>query len=534
MFQDLRLSTKIASGFAVVLLAVAAVGLAGYVGLSDVRTSVTDLTAVHIPLSATVAEIDVKATEQELAATQYVVHRETQYKKAFADLAGEIDAQFDKATAIVKSDPELVQEGWLKPIEAMAAQHDVFVKAGQNLVTVVDSGADASAVAAAADEMARQSAALMKDIDGFVAQNEAETADITKGADAATGLAYRLILIIGLSALVGGALLALVITRSITRPLQRISEGLGIGGQQVEAAAGQVSQASQSLAAGASQQAAAIEETSSSLEEMASMTRQNADNAGQADSLMKETNQVMAQASASMDRLTQAMEETAKASEETQKIVKTIDEIAFQTNLLALNAAVEAARAGEAGAGFAVVADEVRNLALRAATAAKNTAGLIDGTVRRIGDGVALVSTTSQAFSEVAGNSRKVGDLVAEIAAASREQSQGIEQVNKAVVEMDKVVQTNAASAEESASASEELNAQCATTYRSVRELNRLIDGGHGAADSAGALKRPAPSAHKGPSTKRPGRRPKAVPATPNPAVRPRAAIGHGKDFTDF
>ena len=137
------------------------------------------------------------------------------------------------------------------------------------------------------------------------------------------------------------------------------------------------------------------------------MTKQNADNAGQANSLMSGTKQVVATANESMGRLTESMGEITRASEETSKIIKTIDEIAFQTNLLALNAAVEAARAGEAGAGFAVVADEVRNLAMRAADAAKNTANLIEGTVKKVKDGSDLVSQTNEAFQQVAGSSAK-------------------------------------------------------------------------------------------------------------------------------
>ena len=194
-----------------------------------------------------------------------------------------------------------------------------------------------------------------------------------------------------------------------------------------------------------------------------------------------------------MEDLIKAMDETSKASEETQKIVKTIDEIAFQTNLLALNAAVEAARAGEAGAGFAVVSEEVRNLAIRAAEAAKNTAMLIESTVSRVQHGSGLVKKTGEALLQVSGTTSRVDGLLAEIAAASNEQAQGIDQVNKAVAEMDGIVQRNASQAEESASASVELSTQAEETRQYVGELVVLVNGGNhdSGASSSGVRQTP-------------------------------------------
>ena len=292
-------------------------------------------------------------------------------------------------------------------------------------------------------------------------------------------IARVLYIIIGVAALItaGGLFLAFIMARSISKSINNAIVGLSEGAEQVASASSQVSSASQTLAEGASEQAAGIEETSSSIEEMSSMTRQNADNANQANVLMSETTKVVDEANRSMVELTESMKEISQASEETAKIIKTIDEIAFQTNLLALNAAVEAARAGEAGAGFAVVADEVRNLAMRAADAARNTANLIEGTVKKIKNGSDTVARMNEAFAKVAMGAKKVGELVGEIAAASQEQAQGIEQINKAVSEMDKVVQKNAASAEESASASEEMNAQAETMKGYVGELMALVGG---------------------------------------------------------
>ncbi len=272
--------------------------------------------------------------------------------------------------------------------------------------------------------------------------------------------------------------LSFILVRSITKPIHSVIEGLTESSEQVASGSGQIASASQQLAEGASEQAASVEETSASIEELSAMTKQNADNAEQASKLMTESRLTITKTNQSMERLTGSMGEISRASEETQKIVKTIDEIAFQTNLLALNAAVEAARAGEAGAGFAVVADEVRNLSKRAAEAAKNTSSLIDTTVKTVREGAGLVENTNKEFNDVLISATKVEQLIGEIAAASREQALGIEQVNNAVSEMDKVIQQNAANAEESASASEQMRGRAAEMKEFVEELAALVGGG--------------------------------------------------------
>jgi len=256
--------------------------------------------------------------------------------------------------------------------------------------------------------------------------------------------------------------------------LSYLVRDLNTGSTQVNQAATQVSSASQTLAEGSSEQAASIQETSSSLEEMASMTQRNAENAQKANDLAREARQAADKGAQDMQAMNQAMEAIKISSDDIAKIIKTIDEIAFQTNILALNAAVEAARAGEAGMGFAVVADEVRNLAQRSAQAARETTAKIEGAIGKTGQGVQLSKKVAATLNEIVVKARQVDELASEVANASREQTQGITQINTAVGQMDKVTQSNAASAEESAAAAEELNAQAELMREAVQKLTQL------------------------------------------------------------
>ena len=308
--------------------------------------------------------------------------------------------------------------------------------------------------------------------------------DSRKQADTAAGAAVSLSGVFrtlsfcaSLGGLALGALLGWWITGSIVRPIRDVADTLSAGAEQTTAAAGQVSSASQSLAEGASEQAASLEETSSSLEEMASMAKRNAASAESARQLSSQSRQAAEAGTAGMQAMTVAMDDIKASSGSIAKIIRTIDEIAFQTNILALNAAVEAARAGEAGMGFAVVAEEVRNLAQRSARAAKETASNIETAIAKSEQGVHISSTVAEALAEILEKTRKVDELVAEVAAASIEQSQGIAQVNTAVTQIDKVTQSNAANAEETASAAEELNAQAQTLTGAVGELMALAGG---------------------------------------------------------
>jgi methyl-accepting chemotaxis protein len=256
--------------------------------------------------------------------------------------------------------------------------------------------------------------------------------------------------------------------------------------EQVTAASEQINSGSQDLAQGASEQAGTLQEVSSSLQEMASMSQQNAANAQEARSLAANARHSADTGTASMQRMSQAIEQIKAASDETAKIVKTIDDIAFQTNLLALNAAVEAARAGDAGKGFAVVAEEVRNLAMRSAEAAKTTAQLIDEAVQKAGDGVTLNHEALSNLEEIVTQVHRVSEVMGEIAVASEQQQQGVEQLNTAVEQLNQVTQQTAANSEEAASTAEELSSQ-------AMEMQRLVGTFQLSQETVRALRAPRP-----------------------------------------
>lgn len=272
--------------------------------------------------------------------------------------------------------------------------------------------------------------------------------------------------------------LAAAIGRGIKRTLQGISDAMDQAASQVDATSFQVSQASKSLARGVSEQAAAIRQTTASLARMAVMVHQTDSNAAEADRLMVETSRVVAETAAAAEGLVASMCEISRASRETQRILKAIDEIAFQTNLLALNAAVEAARAGEAGAGFSVVASEVRNLASRAAEAAGRSAGLIEDTVAKVAVGSELVDRTVGAFSGITVGTGRARDLMKEIAVAAHEQARGVEQISKAMDEVDGVTRENAANAGRSASFAERLSLEGHALRSIIGNLISLVSAG--------------------------------------------------------
>jgi len=262
-----------------------------------------------------------------------------------------------------------------------------------------------------------------------------------------------------------------------SRSITQMAAEMGSGTAQFNSAAAQIAANSQSLAQGTAEQAASLEEASASAHQVASVTHHNKARTDALASVMKQAGTSFQVMNASMEELVGCMDGIHAGSRKISKIIKTVDEIAFQTNILALNAAVEAARAGNAGMGFAVVADEVRNLAQRSAEAAKDTASLIQEAIGAAAKGQETVSKCAEAMATNSSLAKKVTELTEELAGATAEQVRGVETIVSAVGQIKQVTQTTAASAEESASASQEIAAQAQTFHALVTDLDALVLG---------------------------------------------------------
>ena len=308
----------------------------------------------------------------------------------------------------------------------------------------------------------------------LVDQENRELADASAASHTKATRVTATVVLLALLGLGVGAGVFLIV-RHATGSLKLLSAKIAESAAHVASAASQVSNASQSLAQGASEQAASLEQTSASTEEILSITHKNADHASEVAELMQKTEQDSGESNRTLDRMVDQMKEIDGSSHKIARIIKVIDEIAFQTNILALNAAVEAARAGEAGLGFAVVADEVRNLAQRCAQAARDTAALIEESIATAADGNAKLDQMAGAVRSMTQSAVRVKTLVDQVNLGSQEQSRGMEQISRAIVQMEQVTQRTAAGAEESASAGTELDGHASTLRDLVHEMREMV-----------------------------------------------------------
>lgn len=479
---------RITLGFAVILGVLVAVALTSVILLKQIKVHQQDVVTEALPGITASGQVKYLACEIELSVLRATTSKNAEDRKKFED---DIKVQQDQIQKILDDYGKTISRTEdREQLNRVTAARDAHSKVMAQLLEINRTGNDAE-VQKFLPSMRSAYAAYLKECDALFDENAKFGNSAATESQKAMSLANTLSTLLTIAGISIGALLSYILIRGVNRVLIRVSGALNDGANQVASAAGQVSSASQTLAEGSSEQAASIEETSSSLEEMSSMTQRNAENAQKANELAKQARNAAEKGAGDMQAMSAAMDAIKTSSDDIAKIIKTIDEIAFQTNILALNAAVEAARAGEAGMGFAVVAEEVRSLAQRSAQAAKETAGKIEGAIGKTAQGVDISSKVAEALQEIVAKARQVDELVAEVAGASREQTQGISQINTAVGQMDKVTQSNAASAEESASAAEELNAQAETMKQSVGELLRLVGGKADGAQTHARLERP-------------------------------------------
>ncbi len=307
--------------------------------------------------------------------------------------------------------------------------------------------------------------------------SETEFQEISAGIQAQGKSSFWTLTSLSIGSVIGAAIIWFVFSGRLTIKLKNVVEMLATATLQTAEAAKQVSSSAQSLAVGATEQSGSLQETSSSLQTISSTIQSNSQSATSAAKISSEARSVADQGNRAMQKMNDSISQIETSASATARIIKTIDEIAFQTNLLALNAAVEAARAGEAGKGFAVVAEEVRNLAVRCAEAARNTAEMIETSVKNARDGVSIAADVSKLLGSITFSSKNVNEVIQTIAEASHQQSDGIAHISAAMEQIEKLTQQNASTSEESAAASEELSSQSEQLRMVVEDLTVLVQG---------------------------------------------------------
>ena len=470
--KNWTIAKRITLGFSALILVAIFLGVVGLTRFFQIKEETRFMATDPLPGTLAIQSIS-SALKEHLGLVQY--HLIAPDKPEVEASIRTNSARIDQLVVEYEATITAVQDRQM--FDAFKALRATFVAESHVLLSLSSGGKTPEAVSSAAARVRPSFQKVAESLDRLVNFNVENLKQSFSRVEAGVLSGSRAILIgVSLALLVGLGLATLII-RSINSVLQAVTGALHEGATQTAAAANQVSASGQSLSEGASNQAASIEETNASMEEMSGMTRRTADNAAKMNDLAKAASTAAERGRGDMHALSAAMDAIKGSSDDIAKIIKTIDEIAFQTNILALNAAVEAARAGEAGQSFAVVADEVRNLAQRSAAAAKEISAKIEGAIGKTSQGVAISAKVATALDDIVAKARQVDGLAAEVAGASHEQTQGFEQINLAVGQMEKITQASAASAEESAAAAEELSAQAETMKEVVHELRGLVDG---------------------------------------------------------
>ena len=466
---------RIGVGFTALIAILAVVGVICYERVMRIGVSSGELEFRAMPGLVLLGQIESQVKENYLYTTQHIMATDAATKAA---IDKELSEKSNLNTALYKEYEALIDEPDERTAyEQLTVRRNAYRDMRAKVLTLSRSKQVAQVLQA--DSMLNNELyPIYKDyvatLRGMVETSRAKGTIASNEIKQAVAQTRVTVLVGVAAAIVLGIAMSFMITRRTRGVLGSVANELADGSAQVSSASSEISNASQSLAQSSSELAASIEETSATLEEISSMTKRNAESAGTAREVANQTRAAAETGTTGMQSMTAAMDAIKASSVNTAKIIRTIDDIAFQTNLLALNAAVEAARAGEAGAGFAVVAEEVRSLAQRSTQAARETSEKIQDSIQKSEHGVSISSEVAKTLEEIVTHARRVDALVAEIASASKEQSQGVDQVVVAVQQMEKVTQNTAAGAEECASAAQELNAQAIAQDSIVGRLRSL------------------------------------------------------------
>ncbi|PNG46871.1 MULTISPECIES: methyl-accepting chemotaxis protein [unclassified Variovorax] len=505
--KNLKIGTRLGFGFAAVLLLLAAISGVGVLRLQSVGNATDRMVQgalVKERLASEWAKLLGTAIVQTFAmakATEPAT--EAHFAKARLETSQRINPVQKKLEELLSAPEE-------KKLYGQVADARKLVLEILAEIVKLKAAGDAAGANQLADTRFSAALSVYEEAVGRIAAYEREQIDATTAGIAKDHQSGRmLMMVLSAVALVLGVLCAWLTARSITRPLGeavKVAETVASGdlsarievdsrdetGQLMNAlrnmnaslarvvgdvrngtdtiatASGQIASGNQDLSSRTEEQASSLQQTAASMEELTSTVKQNADNARQANQLALSASEVAVKGGDVVNQVVDTMASIHASSKKIVDIIGVIDGIAFQTNILALNAAVEAARAGEQGRGFAVVASEVRNLAQRSAAAAKEIKGLIDDSVGKVDAGTALVGEAGKTMEEIVGSIRRVTDIVGEISAASHEQTQGIEQINQAITQMDQVTQQNAALVEEAAAAAQSMQEQAGSLVQAV------------------------------------------------------------------
>ena len=542
--NQLKISTRLAVAFAVMVLLLIALGAVSLVRSAHQRAELKDVVDVRIPIIKALGALNDGVNEQAIQLRNLAIFTsEAIVKSATSQIAAasaDVDVQYTTLNTLVSS------EKGKELMARMQQRGGDFLKLRDQYLTTLQQGQRDEALKLLEEQLRPAQRAYMAAIDEQFEYQFKTTVDAGALAESAALALQRDVLIAAALAIGIAIFLAITIIRSITRPLAQAVEaadrvaGGDLSGQivvqskdetghllsalqrmqqslvntvstvrqnaeGVASASAQIASGNNDLSARTEQQASALEETAASMEELGATVRQNADNARAANQLAVSASTVAVQGGDVVAEVVETMKGINASSNKIADIISVIDGIAFQTNILALNAAVEAARAGEQGRGFAVVAGEVRNLAGRSAEAAKEIKALITASVERVEQGTALVDKAGATMTEVVSAIRRVTDIMGEISAASSEQSAGVGQVGEAVTQMDQATQQNAALVEEMAAAASALNAQAGELVNAVAvfKLDANSTSSHRPARTSAA---PARAPMAAPSYKAPAR----------------------------